>query len=237
MTEQPVQLRVIGYWAGPDTTGSWPSPVDFVDLGWDPDDRDYVATYLAEGRVVWGFMGYSPCRFCGKENGDLELSDGTYLWPSGLAHYLTEHGVRLPDEFVQHAYARTESLEQAGRDVEWWGAATPPPKSAVASGASSGATSLDLQARTVFPPREQHSGAQKALEGRHAVLEAIAALRHELELGPDEEWENDTLERFLDAFGVLLGVIENSYVNTGREVPIDPWILVADALRGARYYE
>jgi hypothetical protein len=232
MPEQPVQLTLIGYWAGPGTTNSWPSPVDFVDLGWDQDDRDYVATYLTEGRVVRAFMGYSPCRFCGRDNGDLELSDGTYLWPSGLAHYLTEHGLRLPDEFVQHAYARTESLEQAGSDLEWWTSATPHPP-AVAVAPAPHRADESPQDRTVFHP----SAVPPSLAGRSAVIDVVEGLRRELEIGAHQEWENDTLERFLDAFGELLGVIETSYVTGDREVPADPWVLVADALRGARYYE
>lgn len=237
VTEHAGRLTLIGYWAGPDTTGSWPSPVDFVDLGWDQDDRDYIARYLTEGRVVWGFMGYSLCRFCGKNNGDLELSDGTYLWPSGLAHYVAEHGVRLPEEFVQHAEARTESLEQAERDPTWWASATPLLPIATANTPDLGEEGPGLQDRTVIFPLEPPSAALATLEGRDALVEIVRELQRELEAGSDERWENDTLERFLDAFGELLAVIEHSYVNTGREVPTDPWVLVGDALRGARYYE
>jgi hypothetical protein len=237
VTEQAARLTLIGYWAGPDTTGSWPSPVDFVDLGWDQDDRDYVSSYLAEGRVVWGFMGYSPCRFCGVDNGDLELSDGTYLWPSGLAHYLIEHGVRLPDEFVEHAYARTESLEQASRDEKWWASATPPPPTAAAGAPRVREETLQSKSRSAIPDVQQGSAALAPLEGRDAVVEAVRELRRELAAGPEDAWENDTLERFLDGFGELLGVIERSYTSTARDVPTNPWVLVADALRGARHYE
>lgn len=31
------------------------------------------------------------------------MSDGTWLWPEGLSHYVREHGVVLPEEFVVHA--------------------------------------------------------------------------------------------------------------------------------------
>ena len=36
------------------------------------------------------------------------LTDGTWSWPEGLAHYITVHDVRLPDEFVDHM-----------RDLDW----------------------------------------------------------------------------------------------------------------------
>lgn len=47
-------------------------------------------------------MGYSPCRLCGDNDGALELSDGVFVWPEGLRHYVVDHGVRLPQEFVSH---------------------------------------------------------------------------------------------------------------------------------------
>ena len=43
---------------------------------------------------------------CCYTTGWVELSDGVWLWPDGLAHDVEAHGVRLPDEFVAHAAAR-----------------------------------------------------------------------------------------------------------------------------------
>ena len=65
-------------------------------------------------------MGLSVCRVCGASNGYAEYSDGTYIWPSGLAHYVDQHDVRLPDEFVRHAVARLLEFEAAEIDGEWW---------------------------------------------------------------------------------------------------------------------
>ena len=114
------ELIVIGYWHGEQTSPGWPAPVDFVDTSWDVDERDIVASYLEHGFMVWGCMGFSPCRFCGRDNGNLELSDGTYLWPDGLVHYVADHGVRLPEPFVSHVLSRMGALEAAGRDESWW---------------------------------------------------------------------------------------------------------------------
>lgn len=50
-------------------------------------------------------------------------------------------------------------------------------------------------------------------------------------------WENTELPDYLEALCVLLMSIENSYANTGRPIPEDPWIVIADAIKGARYYE
>lgn len=236
-TPERDRLILIGYWAGPDTVGPWPSVEDFVDPMWEEEQRSFVVDYLRGGHVVWGFAGWSRCRFCGKNNGDRELSDGRYLWPDGLVHYVEDHAVRLPKAFVAHAEARLERLEQAERDPTWWRSTPPSPRATSAADARPrqiGAGLEDAEQRTVMTDDVDVSG---GLAGRAHVLRAVDELGQELAAGTPARWENPTLERFLDAFGALLGVIEQSYTNAGRPVPLDPWVLVADALRGAREYE
>jgi len=36
------------------------------------------------------------------EMGSSDLTDGVYVWPEGLVHYVEKHNVRLPTEFVKH---------------------------------------------------------------------------------------------------------------------------------------
>ncbi|WP_427896686.1 hypothetical protein ACQHIV_03445 [Kribbella sp. GL6] len=112
-------LKLIGYWSGPGADG-WPEIGAFVDEGWDPEEREWVVDYLRTGVISRTYMGYSRCRMCGRDNGVVELTDGVWVWPEGLAHYLDEHGVRLPSEFVAHVLAHTERLEQAERETAWW---------------------------------------------------------------------------------------------------------------------
>ncbi|WP_460627056.1 DUF7660 family protein [Intrasporangium mesophilum] len=50
-------------------------------------------------------------------------------------------------------------------------------------------------------------------------------------------WENTELPAYLEALCALLESIENSYANNGRPLPDDPWIVMADAIKGARFYE
>ena len=114
------RLTLIGYWDGPDTDHSWPNPETMVDDQWDPFERQLVESYLAGGVIVQSFMGLSQCRMCGRDNGALELTDGTYVWPDGLGHYISDHGVRLPDRFVDHALRRIETLEESDVDRDWW---------------------------------------------------------------------------------------------------------------------
>jgi len=67
----------------------------------------------------------------GIDMGELEMSDGIYVWPDGLAHYIEEHNVRLPEEFVAHVL-REGSPKKPPRhepdefvlDFAWWLRAT-----------------------------------------------------------------------------------------------------------------
>jgi hypothetical protein len=51
------------------------------------------------------WLGYSFCRFrCGIDDhlmGSSDLTDGEWVWPAGLAHYVEEHSVFLPEPFVK----------------------------------------------------------------------------------------------------------------------------------------
>ena len=115
------RVILIGYWRS-DTETQWPDPRDFVDASWDQQERNMVVDHLMTAESPWISMGNSTCRFCQQPNGSLEQTDGAYLWPQGLAHYLLKHAVRLPEPFVEHVRSRQAEREAdpfAG-DSSWW---------------------------------------------------------------------------------------------------------------------
>lgn len=112
-------LVLIGYWRS-DRHPEWPDPRDFVDPRWDQEERHVTRHYLSSGTVARAYMGLSECRLCGAQNGALEFTDGTFLWPQGLAHYVDEHAVRLPQRIVDHAVRRIRDLEDQPVDDRWW---------------------------------------------------------------------------------------------------------------------
>lgn len=100
------RLRSIGFWFNPLAPNGYPLPQLLV--GWRASARRAaVVAYLRGGRRFAAYRGHSWCRFdCGiarRELGHRDLTDGTWVWPEGLAHYVEVHGVRLPDELVRHA--------------------------------------------------------------------------------------------------------------------------------------
>jgi hypothetical protein len=51
----------------------------------------------------------------------LELSDGVFIWPESLAHYVEVHDVRHPGRFVEHvSRCWSDEIEVADVDEEWW---------------------------------------------------------------------------------------------------------------------
>jgi hypothetical protein len=103
--------RHIGYWAtnkdplrdSYETRGIFlPWPEDYIDPEWHGHERNLVIAHLRNAPDVARHKNFAACRICGLRVGSTDKSDDTYIWPSGLAHYVEDHGVRPPPEFVMH---------------------------------------------------------------------------------------------------------------------------------------
>ena len=114
-----MRLERIGYWLG-EQTPEWRDPRHFVDPSWVSAERAQAIDHLRRGTAARAYLGKSSCRFCGEPVGSLELSDGVFIWPEGLAHYVEVHDVRLPQRFVDHVVDTTRRIEEADVDDEWW---------------------------------------------------------------------------------------------------------------------
>jgi len=105
-------LKRAGYWRPNDDWDDWrteselPDPRWLVRRGWRRRERSKVLAYLRAGRIYAVYAGYSYCRFwlCWTrppQMGSCDLTDGEWVWPQGLAHYVERHWVCLPDEFIE----------------------------------------------------------------------------------------------------------------------------------------
>src|SRR5262245_55944011 len=105
--------RMIGLWTmaadHPESHLDYPHPTSLVDCIWEAVRRDRIVAYLRGGHTRVRFMGSSFCRFdnCNHDQrdtlGSTDLTDGQWIWPKGLSHYMADHGIRLPDAFVNDA--------------------------------------------------------------------------------------------------------------------------------------
>ena len=97
-------LIAVGYWWSPGQT-ELPDPRVLVGEPCVPELRDRISGYLTSGGIFAAGFGFSYCRFaCGVNNSEMgvaDLTDGIWVWPEGLHHYVRHHHVRLPGEFIQ----------------------------------------------------------------------------------------------------------------------------------------
>lgn len=120
-------LNLIGYWITSLKDDLFLPPQEFVSDE-ESNVREIVANYLDSGTMVAAYRGLSWCRFlCRRDNGCCELSDGYWIWPEGLSHYVRDHNVWLPEEFITDALAgrpsRVMPIEQrydAPADLSFW---------------------------------------------------------------------------------------------------------------------
>jgi hypothetical protein len=127
-------LKAIGFWIRDLRDESYPAPQELVGA-LRRERRGSLVHYLESGAIFEQYFGYAWCRFvCGASTesgaartdsrlGTRDLTDGTWVWPEGLGHYVSEHGVVLPEEFMEHAASgmppRAPDPEEAV-DTEFW---------------------------------------------------------------------------------------------------------------------
>lgn len=115
MKRDPIK---VGFWKDTkalfDLSG-YPDPRDLVDHDSTEEKREQIARYIDAGERVNAWLGSSYCRFgcTGVDMGSTDLSDGTYLWPQGLSHYIRVHHVRLPKHFTRHIIENFWRLKKA----------------------------------------------------------------------------------------------------------------------------
>ena len=105
----PRVCHSLGYWNPLGEDGPAISPLALVDPGWAAEERALLVRYLRGGAVVREVLGYASDHFAGRlssrEMGCAERTDGTWMWPEGLAIYVERYKVRLPEAFLIHARA------------------------------------------------------------------------------------------------------------------------------------
>jgi len=103
-TLEPTPLiKMVGYWYSK-FDKHYPYPRVLVDPNWYCNKRGKIIDYLNSGWTHTQWRGLSFCRFeCNPpafEMGSKCLTDGEWVWPEGLVHYIEKHNVQLPEEFI-----------------------------------------------------------------------------------------------------------------------------------------
>ena len=101
------RLEVLGWWFNEQAPTELPRPQLLVDAAVRAH-REPLLAWLRAGVPLLRYPEPSFCRFaCGATDmGHADLTDGRFVWPEGLAHYVDHHDVRLPEHIVAHALAQ-----------------------------------------------------------------------------------------------------------------------------------
>ena len=121
-----IKLTAIGYWKScyqPEL----PDPADFINSDWDSNERKKVIEHLQKSPTIAEWMGISWCRFrCGEINlGAKCLTDGVYIYPEGLIHYILKHNLKLPESFTTNILSykgefKPIDYKNVDIDYSWW---------------------------------------------------------------------------------------------------------------------
>lgn len=96
-------MHLIGYWIESLLDDRYFPPQELVGA-LPAETKARVIAYLDQGSVFEVYRGASWCRFGCHHHpmGNAELTDGKWVWPTGLSHYVRDHDVMLPDRFLRH---------------------------------------------------------------------------------------------------------------------------------------
>jgi hypothetical protein len=124
-------LKAIGFWIRDLRDESYPAPQELVGA-LSEEQRRKLGQYLESGATFEQYLGYAWCRFvCGASTesgfarldsrlGSRELTDGAWVWPEGLAHYVREHGIVLPGEYAASGTPHTTPDPAEPVESEFW---------------------------------------------------------------------------------------------------------------------
>lgn len=96
-----------------------------IDDNWIPYDKTILLNYLNKSPiVVAGSFPEIKCELCDeKVRTSVYSSDGVWLWPTDLVHYVSEHAVKLPIDFIEHIrqmeYLPPKTLEIDLEHLPW----------------------------------------------------------------------------------------------------------------------
>lgn len=101
-------LNKIGFW--PRDYDEHAGPEFLCDESQDLEMKNKIVGYLKSGEELFGWLGFSYCRFrCDTPDtkmGCRDLTDGEWVWPEGFSHYISDHNISLPNEFIEHIKQR-----------------------------------------------------------------------------------------------------------------------------------
>ncbi|MGK0364461.1 MAG: hypothetical protein ACI85O_001518 [Saprospiraceae bacterium] len=92
--------KAIGYWHSRKRP-QLPDPTWFFPTSYEKEEKAQMISYLDSAEVVDGSRNIVSCSLCDDfHQGEIYLTDGEYIFPKLLKHYVEAHNVKLPTLFL-----------------------------------------------------------------------------------------------------------------------------------------
>lgn len=114
------QHNWFGFWRTSADAKPFNAPLlnEIIDSEWNPTDINRIVNYLRQCPVVIG-TSTPPiaCAMCDHKipNPSIQRTDGVWIWPEVLTHYVEMHHVRLPDRMTEHIRAQEFEIPAASQ--------------------------------------------------------------------------------------------------------------------------
>lgn len=97
-------MYYIGFWSDSKYTATADRPWPVATVGQTKDVREFVDKLERVEKITPAkhYRGMSTCRICKQMNGSKEYNTDQWTWPEGYLHYIKDHGVEVPFEFVNY---------------------------------------------------------------------------------------------------------------------------------------
>jgi hypothetical protein len=105
MEYKEMGLEPIGFWKNPSGTEDGRKEVEAAKSEMSFAELYGVLSYIKASKKGLGYMGWASCRSCGEHLGSFDMltPDNNFVFPEMYEHYIVEHGVRPPENFMKAA--------------------------------------------------------------------------------------------------------------------------------------
>jgi hypothetical protein len=107
--EEAMNTRMIGFWGSPAQTSEGTQEVKKAGGTLTNEEATAVLAFIEASKVSASWRGYAGCRVLGCNDllgtHDMVTPDEGFIFPDKYEHYIIQHGVRPPEDFIQAALA------------------------------------------------------------------------------------------------------------------------------------
>jgi hypothetical protein len=118
-----LNITSVGFWNSPSRRDGGIQEVEAAKGELSNDECDAVLAFIKGSGINMAYRGMARCRACDEMLGSCRMltPDAAFVFPQLYEHYIVEHGVRPPQEFIDAAkkwYVQQEAPEGVDEEIK-----------------------------------------------------------------------------------------------------------------------